>query len=145
MLTLIEIYQRMENLHDWAVDGSSIVRDIEFENEQTAEEFEAWVISHYKDLPEKPALLMNGKLIRVSFIGEGGLSEKEIDSASEFDTLKEEYDVRRENKEEDENESDLSDEIESMETIENEEVEIKEESSESEVESEESEGSESEE
>lgn len=89
MITLEDIKVRMAKLNDWALDGSSIVKDIMLPDFKAAIEF----VNKVGEIAEKenhhPLIFIDYNHVRLSLTSHdaGGVSEKDFDMAEEIDKI----------------------------------------------------------
>ncbi len=90
MLTLSELSQKMEKLDNWVLDGSSIIKELQFEDFKKAIEF----VNNVAEVAEKnnhhPDIFINFNVVRLNLTTHSAKALTEIDFkvAEEIDKIK---------------------------------------------------------
>ncbi len=89
MLPLFEIGEKMSKLRNWALEGSSIVKDKIFRDFKETMEFANKVAEIAEKHNHHPMLLINNNMLRMGLTTEAakGLTEKDFEVAGEIDKL----------------------------------------------------------
>ncbi len=89
MVTLDEVKDGMEKLHDWALEGDSIVKDNDFPDFKSALEF----VNKVGEIAEKhqhhPSIIIDYNQVHLSLTTHAvhGLTAKDFEVAQEIDKL----------------------------------------------------------
>ena len=86
MLSLNEIYRRMENLTGWSIDGGVLIRDFEFKSFDEAILFVNKIAAVAKDENHHPSIYIDYNHVRVSLTTHEirGISEKDFSFAEKL-------------------------------------------------------------
>ena len=89
MLTLHDIQLGMQNLKNWALDGNSILKEIEFKDFKEAMQFVNKVSEIAENKGHHPDIFIFYNKVRLILTthSSGGLTEKDFELAEEIDKI----------------------------------------------------------
>ena len=89
MLSLSTIQKRLSNLKNWALDGSFIVKDFDFNSFKEIGEFVNKIAEIVEKQKHHPSIVINENNLRISLISheERGLTTRDFDFAEAVDNI----------------------------------------------------------
>ena len=91
MLTLAEIQQRLKQLHDWALEGGTMIsKEFKFDSFKEALAFVFKIGELAEQQGHHPNIFIEYNIVRLSLTthSERGLTEKDFDLAAAIDAIK---------------------------------------------------------
>lgn len=91
MLTLAEIQQRLKQLHDWALEGGTIItKEFNFDSFKEALDFVIKIGALAEQQGHHPNIFIEYNVVRLSLTTHSarGLTEKDFDLAAAIDSIK---------------------------------------------------------